>query len=68
MAKIVYHYDNWNKAMEQDPVIAHRFISGMLPGNLYAFLNRLFDFEYIKEINMYGPKTDRQFGAKRKSE
>lgn len=68
MAKIVYQYDNWNKAIEQDPVAAHKFISHMLPGNLYAFLNKLLDFEYIEEIGMYGPKTDRQFGAKRKSE
>lgn len=62
---IKYHFDNWNRAMEQDPVKAHKFISHMLPGNLYAFMNKLLDFEYIPEIGMYGPKKERRFGAKR---
>lgn len=62
---IKYHFDNWNEAMKQDPVKAHKFISHMLPGNLYAFMNRLLDFEYINEIGMYGPKKERRYGAKR---
>lgn len=62
---ITYVYDNWNQLMKEDPVKAHKFISHMLKGNLYAFMNKLLDFEYIQEINMYGPKKERRFGAKR---
>ena len=65
--QIKYHFDNWNKYMLQDPVKAHKFISHMLQGNMYAFMNKLLDFEYIKEIDMYGPKKERKFGARRTS-
>lgn len=51
--------------MKQDPVKAHKFISQMLPGNLYCFMNQLLGFEYIKDIDMYGPKKERKFGARR---
>lgn len=51
--------------MEQDPERAHKFIMHMLPGNLYYFMNKLLDFEYINDIDMYGPKKERRFGAKR---
>lgn len=63
--KFKYHYENWNQFMEQDPERAHKFIMHMLPGNLYYFMNKLLDFEYINDIDMYGPKKERRFGAKR---
>lgn len=62
---IKYVFDNWNRAMEEDPVKAYKFISHMLKGNLYAFVNKLLNFEYNKEFNIYVPKKERRFGAKR---
>lgn len=60
-----YSFENWNRAVANAEPNTKCILNGLVKGNFYRFMNVLLDFEYIKEINMYGPKKERRFGAKR---
>lgn len=60
-----YSFDMWNRAIEANEPHSYRIIGHLAQGNFYRFMNVLLDFEYIKEINLYGPKKERKFGARR---
>jgi len=61
-----YSFENWNRAIAINEPHHQKIIKNLIKGNFYVFMNVLLDFEYSKEVDIYVPKKERRYGAKKR--